>query len=75
MYENRVFPTVRPDFVKEVLPEYFESEYPNLILFLENYYDALDSSGEFGEVLKDLYDIRDIGTTQLKYLDNLFALT
>lgn len=72
MYENRVFPTIRPDFVKEVLPEYFETEYPNLILFLENYYDALDSSGEFGEVLKDLYDIRDIGTTQLKYLDNLF---
>ena len=65
--------TIRPDMVSQVLPEYFATDYPNLIAFIETYYDYMDSHGAFGECLKDLYDIRDIGTTKLSYLDNMFA--
>ena len=64
--------TIRQDLISQVLPEYFTTDYPNLITFLETYYDYMDSSGEFGECLKDLYDIRDIGSTKLQYIDNMF---
>ena len=30
--------------VRESLPEYFTSEYPTLVTFLEKYYDFLDSA-------------------------------
>ena len=50
--------TIRQDLISQVLPEYFTTDYPNLITFLETYYDYMDSSGEFGECLKDLYDKR-----------------
>ena len=63
MYENRIFPVIRPDFVTEVLPNHFVSDYPNLVIFLQYYYDSLDSDGEFGEIVKDLYHITNIGIT------------
>lgn len=72
MYENRIFPVIRPDFVTEVLPNHFVSDYPNLVIFLQYYYDSLDSDGEFSDIVKDLYHISNIGITELKYLDNLF---
>ena len=31
--------------IKEVLPQYYASAYPNLITFLEGYYDYMDSDG------------------------------
>lgn len=72
MSEDRNHISLKADYVREVLPSYFVSEYPTLITFLEHYYDALDSDGEFGKEIKDLIDIRDIGSTELKYLDSLF---
>jgi len=72
MSEDRNNTSLKADYVRDILPEYFASEYPNLIQFLETYYDALDSDGNFGDTIKDLYEIRDIGKTDLKYLDNLF---
>lgn len=73
MSEDRNNISLRADYVRDVLPEYFATDYPNLIEFLESYYDALDSDGNFGKIIKDLYEIRDIGKTDLKYLDSLFA--
>lgn len=72
MTENRIFPTIRPDSVREVLPAYFTTDYPILVNFLEYYYQSLDSDGEFGDALKEIYQITDIGSTDLKYLNNLF---
>jgi hypothetical protein len=72
MTENRIFPTIRPDSVREVLPAYFTTDYPILVNFLEYYYQSMDSDGEFGEALKDIYQITDIGSTDLRYLNNLF---
>ena len=31
--------------VREALPEFFTQDYPNLVTFLEKYYDYLDSDG------------------------------
>ena len=59
------------NLVKEVLPEYFTSDYPNLITFLESYYDFLDSGDNFGALINDLYTIRDIEAASLKQLDVL----
>lgn len=72
MKENRIDHIIKSSLVKEVLPEYFASSYPNLIAFIETYYDYMDSDGQFNDVIKDLYDIRDIGTTKLSYIDNMF---
>lgn len=57
--------------IKEVLPEYFASEYPTLVSFLEAYYEFMNQEDEFNEVVNDLKNIRDISTTDLRYLDNM----
>ena len=72
MKENRIDHIIKSSLVKDILPEYFASSYPNLITFIETYYDYMDSDGQFNDVIKDLYDIRDIGTTNLLYIDNMF---
>ena len=59
--------------VREALPEYFTSEYPKLVTFLEKYYQFLDSDGtsSFGKELRQAFDLRDVhATTQL---DNLIS--
>jgi len=63
---------LQKSLVKEVLPSYFSEEYPNLITFLESYYDFLDSDGAFGDLIQDLYTVRDIEETSLAHLDNMF---
>ena len=64
--------TIRESLVKQVLPEFWSTDYPNIITFIETYYDFMDSDGQFGADLNDLYEIRNIGTTKLAYLDNMF---
>ena len=32
--------TIRQDLISQVLPEYFTTDYPNLITFLETYYEG-----------------------------------
>lgn len=73
MSEDRTHISLRPDHVREILPSYFVTEYPTLVKFLEYYYDELNSDNKFGKEIKDLIDIRDIGSTELKYLDSLFS--
>jgi hypothetical protein len=61
--------------VKEVLPEHFASDYPNLVQFLEYYYDFLDSDGgsAFETEINQLFSIRDITETPSEYLDQVIA--
>lgn len=61
--------------VKRVLPEFFQAQYPNLIAFLEAYYDFLynDEQHNFDQVINELYVIRDINATELTNLDQLFG--
>ncbi len=70
---NRRDISIRGDDVDVVLPEYFLNDYPNLNLFLEKYYDFMDSDAtfNFGQELKDLYRNRDIQAASLKNLDQL----
>ena len=51
--------------VKDVLPEYFVSDYSKLVTFLEKYHDFLDSDGdnEFKKEINDIFAIRDIEQT------------
>ena len=54
--------------VREALPEHYTQNYPQLVSFLENYYEHLDSSGEhsFGKEIRQGFDLRDIhSSTQL----------
>lgn len=57
--------------VKDVLPEHFRSDYPNLISFLEGYYDYLNQDDAIS-VIKDLYAIRDIERADAAQLDLIF---
>ena len=54
--------------VREALPEFYTSDYPKLVTFLEKFYEHLDSdhATSFGNELKQVFSLRDIGeTTQL----------
>lgn len=59
--------------VKEILPEFYQSEYPKLISFLETYYDYTneDKSATFDDKINNVFGIRDITSTDLKSLDYL----
>jgi hypothetical protein len=69
---NRLDINFRKSLIEEALPEYFLEDYPNLITFLEGYYENLDSDGSFGGIINELQTIRDIEDTELERLDLLF---
>jgi hypothetical protein len=60
--------------VKDILPSYYASDYPDLIKFLEYYYDWLDSDlvHGFDTTIKDLYKLRDLRETELSFLNQVF---
>ena len=59
--------------VKEVLPEFYQDDYPDLVKFLEYYYDWMDSNtgSSFVHELKRLNAARDIGETEEASLEQL----
>ena len=57
--------------VKDILPEHFRGDYPNLVSFLEGYYDYL-SQDDAISIIKDLYAIRDIERADVAQLDKIF---
>ena len=62
--------------VRESLPEYFTSEYPTLVTFLEKYYDFLDSADgthAFGDNVRQLFATKDIGEMPTSLLNNLVS--
>lgn len=77
LFENlRRDPNLRIPLVKEALPSYFQEEYPNLVLFLEKYYDAC-ICGMYGtpalrSLDQDLSALRDLDEINLSYIDRLF---
>lgn len=69
---NRLAINYRKSLIQEVLPEYFQEDFPDLITFLEGYYEYLDSDGQWGGVINELQTIRDMEDTELSRLDFLF---
>ena len=69
---NRTNLNLRSYSIKEVLPQYYAAAYPNLITFLEGYYDYMDSDGTI-DALQDLYTLYDLEATDLKYIEQIFA--
>lgn len=69
---GRIGTNVRKSLVDEVLPEHFRIDYPNLITFLDAYYEHLDSADNFGGIIQELQTIKDIEDTKLEYLDYMF---
>jgi hypothetical protein len=69
---NRRKPKLQQFEVDEILPSYFQEEYPNIISFLREYYDA---NHEF-EIIKildhDLLALRDLDEVSLRFIDGLF---
>lgn len=63
--------SLRRNAVTEVLPEYFVNDYPNLVSFLESYYENLDSD-ETIQFFNDLFGIRDIERATVTQLDLIF---
>ena len=61
--------------VKEVLPEYYQGEFPDFITFLEKYYEWLDSdhSQGFTNDIKTLMSVRDISQTNEENLNELLT--
>ena len=61
------------DKVKDILPEYVVTEYPNIVTFLEKYYEFLDSDGanSFKTEINSLFTVRDISQTSLENLDQI----
>lgn len=68
---NRAATSLHTNLVKEVLPEHFTTDYPNLIAFLEGYYEYQDKD-EYISLLKDLLAIRDIERADADQLDRIF---
>ena len=70
---NRRALNLSENVVREILPEHFTEDYPDLITFLEKYYDFLDSSGEhsFKREIDNIIAARDISQTDDAYLDEL----
>lgn len=68
----RLEPNFRKSLVQEVLPEYFQESYPNLIAFLEGYYEWLDSDENVGGAINELRTVRDLQDSTLQRLDFVF---
>lgn len=52
--------TVHGGQVDPVIPEHFQEQYPTLVKFLKAYYEYLDSDGQFGSKINNLFNVRDV---------------
>ena len=61
--------------VTQALPSFFQEEYPQLVSFLEKYYEysGEDGTGSVIDQIHDLFDIRNIASTEIKHLDSLIG--
>ena len=71
---NRRYVDFKTNKVKDILPEYFSSQYPQFVTFLEKYYEYLDSDQtyNFDARIKDLFSVRDIHSNSGEDLDRVF---
>jgi len=62
--------------VREALPEYYTSEFPKLVTFLEKYYEFLDSDNgthAFGDDIRQLFSKKDTQEMPSDLLNNLVS--
>src|SRR6056300_1447840 len=62
--------------VREALPEYYTSEYPTLVTFLEKYYDFLDSDNgthSFGDDVRQLFSKKDAREMPSDLINNVVS--
>ena len=71
--KNRKVEKLTQARVKETLPEYFSEDNPNLITFLEKYYDFLDSDGRysFNSSIQEIISARDTQENSSKLLNEV----
>jgi len=70
---NRIPANFISSKVKEILPEHYATEYPNLVEFLEAYYDYMEKDDEgFSYFISSIYQARDLNSNLLTQLDNIF---
>lgn len=69
---NRLNANMYESQINTVVPEHFKEQYPKLIDFLEAYYDYLDSDGQPTHNLKNLFTIKDPGSTPDEFLEKMF---
>jgi hypothetical protein len=55
--------------VKSQLPDFYQEEAPNLVAFMEAYYEYMEQSGKLTNILRNLKNYRDIATTTEEYLE------
>lgn len=71
-YKRRLPPNFIIDRVEDFLPEYFTTEYPNIVLFLKKYYNYMENDPEsFSYIIQTLYQARDTTSNTLEQLDNV----
>jgi len=58
--------------VRNILPEHFLDLYPNLVTFLEEYYEAQQGIYEIDLLRGGLFALRDLDEINLKFMDRLF---
>lgn len=72
-YKDRIDPTFLTDKIAQILPEHFAEDYPNLIVFLEKYYDLLfEEDSGFSYIIQSLYMLKDLNETLLTDLNNIY---
>lgn len=64
--------TVHGAQVDPVIPEHFQEQYPTLVKFLKAYYEYLDSNGQFGSRINNLFNIRDVNEADSDIASLLF---
>ena len=72
-HSQRRFKNFNVRKVREALPEFYTSEFPTLVTFLEKYYDFLDSADgthAFGDDTRRIFATKDIRETPTDRLDN-----
>ena len=71
--KNRRLPNLRKSKITEVLPGHYPESYPNLVKFLDEYYESMDQPGEVTDTLEyGLFALRDLDEIELEYIDHLF---
>jgi len=72
MSDLRIDPKFHQPKVSQVLPQFFQEQYPRLVSFLELYYKFTEKES-VEKIINELIDIRNISTTELEHLDLLIG--
>lgn len=67
--------TLHNSQVVSIVPDVFNSEYPNLVKFIQSYYEYLQSrdGNGFADIIQNLHEVRQLSTADLEILDLLLG--